>query len=45
MKEMRAEKDEANRTRRIASNMAKMVREFWGNIEKVSSIASIFCKY
>ena len=34
-KELRAEKEEANRTRRIASNMAKMMKEFWSNIEKV----------
>lgn len=34
-KELRAEKEEANRTKRIASNMAKMVKEFWSNIEKV----------
>ena len=35
LKEQRAEKEESMKTRRIASAMAKMVREFWGNIEKV----------
>ena len=34
-KEVRAEKEEAQRLKRIASNMAKMVKEFWNNIEKV----------
>ena len=36
-KEVRAEKEEVNRLKRIASNMSKMVKEFWNNIEKVGS--------
>ncbi|XP_064649340.1 helicase domino-like isoform X3 [Lineus longissimus] len=34
-KELRAEKEEANKTKRIAKTMSKMVEEFWSNIEKV----------
>ena len=34
-KEIRAEKEEGMRVKRIAGQMAKMVREFWANIEKV----------
>jgi len=34
-KELRAEKEEGMRLKRIASQMAKMVKEFWSNIEKV----------
>ncbi|XP_059176200.1 helicase domino-like isoform X2 [Physella acuta] len=34
-KEMRAEKEEAIKLKKIASQMAKMVKEFWTNIEKV----------
>lgn len=34
-KELRAEKEEAVKLKKIASHMAKMVREFWTNIEKV----------
>ena len=32
---IKAEKEEASRLKRIAGNMAKMVKEFWNNIEKV----------
>jgi E1A-binding protein p400 len=35
-KEMKAEKEEAVKLRKIASHMAKMIKEFWTNIEKVS---------
>lgn len=38
LKEMKAEKDEFTKLKRIASNLAKMVREFWSNIEKVSNV-------
>lgn len=34
-KELRAEKEESMKLKKIASNMAKMVKEFWTNIEKV----------
>ncbi|XP_071849839.1 helicase domino-like isoform X3 [Apostichopus japonicus] len=34
-KEIKAERDEANKLRRIASNIAKEVKQFWVNIEKV----------
>ncbi|KAK7474437.1 hypothetical protein BaRGS_00034320 [Batillaria attramentaria] len=34
-KELRAEKEEAIKLKKIASHMAKMVKEFWTNIEKV----------
>jgi hypothetical protein len=34
-KEIRAEKEEANKTKRIAKTLSKMVEEFWSNIEKV----------
>ena len=33
---MKAEREEANRLKRIAGSMGKMVREFWSNIEKVN---------
>lgn len=35
-KEIKAERDEANRLRKIAANIAKEVKQFWVNIEKVS---------
>ncbi|ESO91647.1 hypothetical protein LOTGIDRAFT_122039, partial [Lottia gigantea] len=34
-KEVKAEKEEALKVKRIASQMAKLVKEFWSNIEKV----------
>ncbi|XP_048751446.2 helicase domino-like isoform X4 [Ostrea edulis] len=34
-REIRAEKEEALKLKKIASQMAKQVREFWNNIEKV----------
>ena len=34
-KELRAEKEEAIKLKKIASQMAKMVKEFWSDIEKV----------
>ena len=34
-KELKAERDDAQKLKRIAGSMAKMVREFWANIEKV----------
>ncbi|KAJ8043053.1 Helicase domino [Holothuria leucospilota] len=34
-KEIKAERDEANRLRKIAANIAKEVKQFWINIEKV----------
>ncbi|XP_076435128.1 helicase domino-like isoform X2 [Babylonia areolata] len=34
-KELKAEKEEATKLKKIASHMAKMVKEFWTNIEKV----------
>ncbi len=34
-KEIRAEKEEGMRLKRIAGNLAKMVKEFWNNVEKV----------
>lgn len=36
-REIRAEKEEALKLKKIASQMAKQVREFWSNIEKVSN--------
>lgn len=38
-KEQRAVKEEAQKLKRIASQVAKQVKEFWANIEKVN----IFC--
>ena len=40
-KEVKAEKEEANKIKRIARTMAKMVEEFWGNIEKVCILQQI----
>ena len=34
-KELKAEREDAQKMRRVASSLAKMVREFWTNIEKV----------
>lgn len=34
-KEIRAEKEEAQKLKKIANNLAKMVKEFWNNVEKV----------
>ena len=34
-KELKAEKEESIKLKKIASQMAKMVKEFWVNIEKV----------
>ena len=34
-KELRAEKEESIKLKKIASQMSKMVKEFWVNIEKV----------
>jgi len=42
-KELRAEKDEAQRLHRIAANLAKMVKEFWSNVEKVQYVD--FCQF
>ena len=36
-RELRAEREDVMKMKRIASSVAKMVREFWCNIEKVSS--------
>ena len=40
-KEIRAEKEEAQKLKKIANNMAKMVKEFWNNVEKVRSVILI----
>ncbi|ELU01188.1 hypothetical protein CAPTEDRAFT_103252 [Capitella teleta] len=37
-KEQRAEKEEGMKIKRIANSMARMVREFWNNIEKASGL-------
>ena len=37
-KEVKAEKEEAQKLKRIASQIAKQVREFWSNIERVGYI-------
>ena len=34
-KELRAEREDVQKMRRIASSVSKIVREFWSNIEKV----------
>lgn len=34
-KEVRAEKEEAQKLKKIAGQIARQVREFWNNIEKV----------
>jgi len=34
-RELRAEREDVMKLKRIASSVAKMVREFWSNIEKV----------
>jgi len=38
-KEVKAEKEDALKLKRIASNLAKCVKEFWTNIEKVKILA------
>ena len=38
MKEQRAKKEESARLRRIASSIAKEVKQFWQSVEKVISI-------
>ena len=43
-KELRAEKDEVQRLHRIAANLAKMVKEFWSNVEKVLFLSWVFCQ-
>jgi hypothetical protein len=35
LRELKAEREDALKMRRVASSLAKMVREFWTNIEKV----------
>jgi len=35
-RELRAEREDVLKMKRIASAVARMVREFWSNIEKVS---------
>jgi len=40
-RELRAEREDVQKMRRVASTVAKMVREFWTNIEKVSSHAAV----
>jgi len=35
-RELRAEREDVQKMKRIASSVAKLVREFWSNIEKVS---------
>lgn len=37
-KEVKAEREETQKLRRIAGNIAKEIRTFWSNIEKVSCI-------
>ena len=44
-KEIRAEKEEGLKLKRIASNMAKMVKEFWSNIERVSAQEIRICLF
>ena len=39
LKEQKLVKEEEEKPRRIAGTLAKMVDEFWGNIEKVNSVA------
>lgn len=36
-KEQKAEEEEGKKLKKIASQIAKCVREFWSNIEKVSA--------
>jgi len=36
-RELRAEREDVQKLRRVASAVAKMVREFWSNIEKVGN--------
>lgn len=35
LKELKLEREESEKPRKIASGMAKMINEFWSNIEKV----------
>jgi len=35
-RELRAEREDVLKMKRIAGTVAKMIREFWSNIEKVS---------
>lgn len=37
-RELKAEKEEGMKLKRIAGQMAKMIKEFWSNIEKVSQM-------
>ena len=41
-KELRAEKEESMKLKRIAGQLAKMVKEFWSNIEKVGKLSNVF---
>jgi len=41
-RELRAEREDVLKMKRIASAVAKMVREFWSNIEKVSHAVKPF---
>ena len=38
-KELRAEREDVLKMKRVAGSIAKIVREFWSNIEKVGSAA------
>jgi len=42
-KELRAEREDVQKMRRIAGSVAKLVREFWSNIEKVSFASVVLC--
>ena len=42
MKEQRAKKEESARLRRIASSIAKEVKQFWQSVEKVPNVFCMF---
>ena len=42
-KEQKAEEEEGKKLKKIASQIAKHVKEFWSNIEKVYKFYCLFC--
>ena len=42
-KEQKAEEEEGKKLKKIASQIAKHVKEFWSNIEKVCKFYCLFC--
>ena len=45
MRESQTLKEESNRMRRVASQMARMVRDFWSGLQRVRSYCSGCCSH